>query len=692
VDASPESSPETQAPSRPADVPEAGVWNAEAGKWEVSRKDGQGARDGECLLYRDDGTLYARHHFVAGLQDGPFFIYHRNGEVAREGRYVAGRVDGTVTAYVSDDPQGERLRACCVPPGAARLCERYREGEYLLELFYDRQGRVILSDGRLCPARPEGLPDLAHFDESRGGWTQRSREIDRFWDENGTLIEEYERGRDGARVVRHFDAGGAPREEASYAGDDRLDGPFWRRFPAEEPSPFADGRIRQERGAYAGGQPVGIWTFLDADGQIVRTVDRGAAFAADGDGGSPVLTAAPADGDWPARARSLAAEGRVREALVAAARGAAAARDRTVFERLRDAHVVPLNAEREAQWGEALSQATDATDASVLDALVSGADGAACLRALAAVLPGFQPAAADLVEASLLLAPERRMTHLTRALLRFQGGDLAGALTDADVVGADSAEAAASLRSYGAIVFRAFDAWPWREAETFTADPELEGVVLEPAHEADDVLHVIGVYATRLEQARLAIRGIVTGAAAPPWLPPDLSHLLPSGPIALRHETVECEPEPESDGQPIEPGGAPETIEIDERLITDGAGVPALLSAAHADWSALSWLCWAVGLDGIVLPDAVGARAELSVAMKMFVRRTWRIKDRLVSGSLVSRSQGVPGFIWQDVDIDELPRHLAEMAAAEYVAVRSMFIWLASVDAVSPFQDDIRDA
>jgi hypothetical protein len=158
---------------------------------------------------------------------------------------------------------------------------------------------------------------------------------------------------------------------------------------------------------------------------------------------------------------------------------------------------------------------------------------------------------------------------------------------------------------------------------------------------------------------------------------------------------VECEPEPETEpaqGEPIEAGGAPETIEIDERFITDGAGVPALLAAAQADWAALSWLCWAVGLRGVALPEGDGTRAEMAVAMKLFVRRTWRIKDRLVSGSLVSRSQGVPGFEWQGVDIDELPRHLAEQAAAEYVAVRSMFIWLASVDAVSPFQDDIRDA
>ena len=167
--------------------------------------------------------------------------------------------------------------------------------------------------------------------------------------------------------------------------------------------------------------------------------------------------------------------------------------------------------------------------------------------------------------------------------------------------------------------------------------------------------------------------------------------------LALRQETVECDPDPEADapegpsgegppGEGAPAGGAPETIEIDERLVADGAGVPALLTVAHADWSALSWLCWAVGLDDIGLPEEVPGRPELAVAMKMFVRRTWRIKDRLTTGGLVARSQGVPGWTWQGIDIDELPRHLAEMAAAEYIAVRSMFIWLASADALSPFR------
>jgi hypothetical protein len=698
VEANTESSPDGAAPRRPAAVPHGAEWDAEVGKWEVTCRDAAGVRDGECLHYRNDGTLYSRSRVVAGVREGAFAIYHRNGGVAREGRYVAGRLDGTVTAYASDDPAGEKLRTCCVPPGAARLSERWRSGDFLLEVFYDGQGRAILSDGRLCPVRPAELPELAQFDESRGGWALRSRELDRFWNVDGGLTEEVVHGEGGARIIRRFDGGGGLVQENGVGAEDRLDGPFFRRLAGADPSPYADARVRQERGAYADGQAVGVWRYLDDGGNLVREIDCGVAFRDGADARS--LTAAPDDGDWWSRARALVADGHVREALVAAARGAVAGRDRAALERFRAEHTVRLNADSEAQWGAALAQSTDATAATILNALVCGADAAASYRTLASVLPGTDAAASDLVEASLLLAPDRRLTHLTRALLRFQRGDVAGALADADVVAGESTEAAESLRSYGAMIFRRFDDWPGREP--FAPDPELEGVTLELTHVVDDVRHLVAVYATRIARSRAAIRALAErepgeqrkqgeqreqalGEAA--WWPPETSHLLPSGPVALRRETITCDPDPDAAAD-----ATPETIELDEELVTAGAAVPTLLAAAHADWAALSWLCWGVGLRDVGLPDGVEPPADLAAAMKLFVRRTWRIKDRLGSGSLISRSQGVPGFEWQGVDIDALPRHLAEVAAAEYVAVRSMFLWLAGPDALSPFQDDIRDA
>jgi antitoxin component YwqK of YwqJK toxin-antitoxin module len=690
VDSSVESASETlgpRAPERPSGVPATGAWNAEVEKWEVCARDASGEREGERLLYRGDGSLYSRSRFAGGVPEGPFAVYHPNGDVAREGRYIGGQLDGVISCYASRVAGGEHLRACCVPREAARLDIRYRRGEMLLEVFYDAEGRAILSDGRLCPARPPSLPELAQFDEARWGWAQRSGSIDRLWSEDGTLTQEIEREHDGARVERKLDASGQVVSQYRFAADDTRDGPFQRQLPSDEPGPYADARISHERGTYARGQAVGEWTFSDAAGAVVRTVDRGLAF--DDDAGSAARPAAvfAAAGDWPALARELFAARRVREALAATARAAVAARDRDALARAVAEHVVPLAAERAAQWGEALTQSTSATPSQMLDALICGADPASVFRGLASVAPGTSAAAADFVEASLLLAPERHMTHLTRALLRFQRGDQAGAMADAAVVERESAEAAESLRTYAETMFRPFDSWPARES--FGPDPELADVVVEPAQPLEAVRHLIGVYATRLARTRDAIRALLDGGDSPSWLPPDPAALLPDGPVALRRERIECDPDDQ---------GTVETIDINEEVDADGAGVPVLLGIAHQDWAALSWLSWAVGLGAprtpaeLRMPDAVSPPAELAAAMKMIVRRTWRIKDRLTTGSLVSRSQGVPGFDWQGVDVDELPQHFAELAAGEYVATRSMFLWLASADALSPFQDDIRDA
>ena len=53
--------------------------------------------------------------------------------------------------------------------------------------------------------------------------------------------------------------------------------------------------------------------------------------------------------------------------------------------------------------------------------------------------------------------------------------------------------------------------------------------------------------------------------------------------------------------------------------------------------------------------------------------------------------QDVP-FTWEGMDIDAVPPHFVSTVVAEYLAVRSMFLWLASPDTLSPFQDDIRQA
>ncbi len=682
------------APDRPAGIPEAGLWNPSLGKWEVSQKSEQGAREGECLFYRGDGTLYSRFRFAADVQNGPFAIYHSDGQLARTGKFALGRIEGLVSSYASAAPGGEPLRACCVPPEAVRLDGLYQGGELVQEIFYDREGRPILSDGRPWPPRPAGVPDDAEFDEGGARWALRRPALERFWTDTGQPMEEVEYAGGARRAVRHYDAAGRVAESCEIAPDGRRHGEFLRRLPPDEASPYADGRIREERGAFDLGQVVGRWTFLDAEGQVVRTAARGTAFADDSRSTSPAFAAAAsrAAGDWWAEARALRGRGRVREGLCAAARAAVGDRDREALLRFLADDVVPLAPELAAQRGDALVQSTDSTTVSILDGLLSGADAAAAFRALAAVLPVAHPAAPDFVAASLLLAPERRMTHLTRALIRFQLGDEEGARADAAVVAAESPDGAASLRTYMQAAFRPYDFWPARE--TLAPDPTLDGLPAGVVRDLGEVRQVIAVLATRLLRLRAAVRSVIGSKVDPVWLPPEVSSLLPTGPVALRRTrvVVVSQAGPGDETGAGDQAGESDTVEIDEEIETEGLGVPALLEAAQGDWGALAWLCWSVGLARVALPDAIAEPRLYAVAMKMIVTRCWRAQDRLSTGGLLSRANGVPGFEWEGVDIDALPQHLARVAAEEYTAVRSLLLWLASPEVVSPFQRDLREA
>jgi hypothetical protein len=673
-------------PERAAGVPAAGVWSPHLEKWQVCARDDQGAWVGECLRYRADGTLFSRSRYIAGRQEGPFTVFHRDGQLAREGTFVADMLDGPVTHYTGTGPGSDPLRACCVPPNAVRMQVRYRAGEFIDELFYDAHGKALQSDGTPWPPRPATVPEEASYDETTKGWAVRTPNRERLWDAAGAPTAENDFTGPGIRsATRTFDAAGAVVEAQEVDAEGRRHGEYFRHFAADAPPHYTDARIRAERGRYEHGQPVGRWSLLAADGSTLRTVDRGAAFADEAVATSPAFAETTADGGaagWWALARELRAAGRVREALVAAARAAVGAGDRAAFVAFRSELVEALAPAVEAQWGDLLVQTADATVAAVLDGLVGGADAAAALRSLAGVTPGQTVVALELVEASLLLAPDRRLTHMTRALLRFQRGDEAGTLADAEAIAGEIPEVAASLRDYVRAVFRPYDFVP--PGEPLIVDEDLAGVAAEIAQGPEALRRVAGVYATRLRRLRVAVTALLAPGASPRWLPPDLGALLPDGDVPLRRERITCDLEPGAEGPP-------EQIELDEEVAI-GAGVPALVAAAHADFAALAWLCWATGLDQVALPTTIAARPELAAAMRLVVTRCWRAQDRVSTGGLVARAREVPGFDWQGTDIDDLPTYLAEMAAAEYLAVRSMFLWLASPDTLSPFQDDIRDA
>jgi hypothetical protein len=339
----------------------------------------------------------------------------------------------------------------------------------------------------------------------------------------------------------------------------------------------------------------------------------------------------------------------------------------------------------QAETGEALTASTDASVVTILDGLVGGTDPAAAFRALASVLPGSGDAALELVQASLLLAPERRGTHLTRALVRVEHGDEAGARADAAILEEGAPDAAESLGRYLGLIFRPFDPFPPAK-DVPPPDPQLGETTIGVGQSLEEIRRVAGVYATRLGRVRdrLLSMGVPDDAA---WLPPDVIGLLPEGPVPLLRERVTCDL-----AEDAPPGSDPDVIEVDESFGLEDRGAPALVVTARADYGALAWLCWAVGLDRVALPTAVAPPDRLTEAMQMIVKRHWRAQDRSRTGGLLALTKGVPGFEWQGLQIDFVPSHFTWMVVAEYLAVRSMFVWLASPDALTPFQDDIRDA
>src|SRR5262249_28873216 len=162
--------------------------------------------------------------------------------------------------------------SCCVPPGAWEMRAHFEAGRLMREIFYNREGQRLLSNGRVRPERVPGVPDAADYEEHSGRWALGVRHPDsgqpqgewQSWTEAGALQEQSD-CTEGKKIrQRLFDAAGL-RADLRFDGEGRLDGVCFRRFTADAAGLYADERIAAERGAYQAGHAVGTWTWLDAD-------------------------------------------------------------------------------------------------------------------------------------------------------------------------------------------------------------------------------------------------------------------------------------------------------------------------------------------------------------------------------------------------------------------------------------------
>jgi hypothetical protein len=301
-------------------------------------------------------------------------------------------------------------------------------------------------------------------------------------------------------------------------------------------------------------------------------------------------------------------------------------------------------------------------------------------------------------------------------------GEPEAALRDADAVAPLSADQAEFLRLFVRVYFPRFDFWPAKEALTASpADPELA-----PAQSLDEINRMIGRLATRLTLLRERLADRVSNDVA--FMVPSLTELLPDGAVPLgawsftltsaeysgddadeggaaadqdQDPGRDPDRDPSSDGHGSDvEAGDPEgessgTVEIrvDEQMGLPGAtdGVLALMRRARADWAALTWLCWAVGLDRPALATEIRPPAAYARAALMSMERAWRCRDKRNSGGLLALTKGIAGFDWAGTAIDFVPSVLVEVAIDEYLEVRAVFTWLCDPFNRSLWQADLRE-
>jgi hypothetical protein len=501
----------------------------------------------------------------------------------------------------------------------------------------------------------------------------------RDFDLEGRLVSETEIVRGRRAGLREFHKSGGLAREVRFDDSGVVHGPFRLRYEPGR-APYVEREIREVTGAFEHGQAVGLFRFLDAEGRELASRERGEALS---DERLRALIgrehAAEPESALFERARRLVSERRVREALVWAARAAARAGRAEPLREFLAKTIVPLQPDVASARAAAIDREAVPTIRSAFDALLDGADAAEMLRLLATLFPAESTASNDLVDASLLLAPNSSRARVTRALIRLEHGDVPGALADVSLLDSELAPAAGQVTELARVSFPKLSFVPAREPPP---EPNEELTPVEVLQPLEGIRRAIALYATRLSAVRAEL---LRRVGEPDWLPPETSHLLLDGPVELRRYAATIADEDEDGTETSE-------VTVDETLDLAGSSAATLMTVARADFDALSWLCWSAGLDRIGMPNTVAPRERFGAAVNDVMQRYFRVRDQFSTGGLVSRARGVPSFTWDGLDVATLSSRFAEIAERQFLERRAMFFFLLFPQNLSPFQSDLRQA
>ncbi|HEY2901032.1 MAG TPA: hypothetical protein VGL59_10680 [Polyangia bacterium] len=693
---------------RPAEVPAAAVWVEKANEWQVSDTDDQGRRHGLTRGWRGDGTLRSETTYRGDAAEGIARLYHPDGSLARETPYEGGKPHGTVTVHGCDAPTTEPLQVCCVPMGAWRMQLDYDQGSFVEQRWYDRSGAHILPSGKPFPPRPSSVIAAARFDEHSDRWlvgayteNAHAHGVWMRWARDGVLLErdEYDTGL-AQGLWQRFRADGTLLEESWFRAGKR-DGVYRRTNLS--PGIFTNSRITEERGAFDRDQAVGPWTLHDENGTEVRRLNLGVAGTKEELAQSPALAAEPpvsadpaaTDTDrWLALADTLESQGRTGESVLAAARAASDARSADELRLRLSGLQLPLTNQAASELAVEMMKVANGELPLLANGFGRGGHAPQLLRAIAAARDGADDVSMDLVSAALLLDPTLHEGKVTRALLELHRGHPIAARIDAESLPAEWEEQRAFLLGYGRALFPVFDFWPARR----TIETLYSEVPDKPDQDLAAVRATIQKFATRLMAIRQATAELLRadGKHPRPWLLPDLSALLPDGPVALEQwEFEEIVVDDEEDGataaaKPATAEPQPTLVKVDEQLPLARDSLPSLMRAARREWNSLCWLCWSAGLNRIALPTELNPPATFGQAAAMTVQHLWRCRDKITTSGLRALTQNIPGFEWEGTAIDAMSPVLVEIATLEYLEQRALFFWLCDSGVQSPWQDNLR--
>ncbi len=644
---------------KPAGVPPDATWDSKDNEWCAGPKDKEGRNHGTWKFWRPDGTLCNECPFVHGKPHGAFKRFHENGEISQDGTFENGQLQGTRRWLATDSSTTERMHENGVSEKVRRTEMDYDHDRVVAIRHFNADGvRCLPSTGEPYPMRPKAVGDAAEFVETENEWRQVSVDADRkrhglcrFWSPEGTFLWEAEYDH-GARSGK------------------------WTESTSGE---FSDANVVLVKGVNENDQAVGLWSGLDASGKGLFTRDLGIRTVDDELTVSAVFKniALPA-AEWRALAKDLFAAKRNGEALLATARAAASDRSMKSFEEIFRRVPLPRTDESALSIAESAVEHSGEDVSDLANALVRGGDSGLLLRQFAILMDqrACPRAALDFINAAIMLHPEETESlHFTRSLVLISLGLEKHARADAEAILKTSEGSGEYLISYLNALFPTYGFWPANETPESTYD----GLPNTPEQPMSAIHATLRKYATRVMTCREAIQKRFAQGAELPWLVPDVSKLLPEGPVELAVRTIEP---PKGDDEA-------EAIEIDESLEVDLLELPDLLRIARADWNALTWLLWTTGLTEIALPKKLNAPKNFGLAAGMAAQRLWRTRDRRVTGRTFKDHQ-IASFTWNGVDIDELQKPIVGIAEQQYAEMQALFYWLSDKKNQSPWQDNLR--